>query len=182
MTDFSSLPAKTQAHLARVSQAVAGASPRETKKWKVETKTLIEGGEQPPVIAEVKKWSENGCLYLYTFNIVSDIIDSSIIMEAYSAAKASKKGNRAYARLNRPSKCMYVGSSKKINQRLKEHLGFGAKGTYALQLAYWANQLPLEFELECAKYSPGIAAEVIQALEDTLWFEQHPMFGRQGAR
>ena len=77
---------------------------------------------------------------------------------------------------------MYVGSSEKVYQRLKEHLGFGAQGTYSLQLTCWANSFDLEIEFECAKYSATIGRKVLQVLEDTLWAELLPMFGRQGAR
>ena len=54
--------------------------------------------------------------------------------------------------------------------------------TYGLHLAYWANQLPLELEFECAKYQAGLDPQVYQALEDTLWDEMSPMFGRKGAK
>jgi len=182
MPDFSSLPAKAQAHLASVSKAVSGVVPKETKTWKVQTKSLVEGDQEPSVINEVKAWSEKGCVYLYTFSMASEKNDPSNLIEAYANAKASEKGNRAYARLNQASRCMYVGSSEKIHQRLKEHLGFGAKGTYSLQLARWASPFDLELEFECAKYPAGIDSEVLQALEDTLWAELLPMFGRQGAR
>jgi len=61
-------------------------------------------------------------------------------------------------------------------------MGYGAKGTYALHLAYWANAFNLEIEFRCAKYKGGLAPDVYQVLEDTLWQEMSPMFGRKGAK
>jgi hypothetical protein len=182
MIDFSSLPAKAQAHLASVSKAVSGVLPVEVKKWKHHTRNLVANGGEPEVINDVKKWSGKGCVYLYVLTIASGVSDPSDLIGAYTNARTSEKGTRAYARLNKPSKCIYVGSSEKVHQRLKEHLGFGAKGTYSLHLACWINPFDLEIEFECARYSVGTDPKAVQALEDALWSELSPMFGRQGPR
>jgi hypothetical protein len=182
MPDFSSLPTKTQENLARISTAVSGVLPIETQKWKIQTQALSEGGNEPVIINDVKKWAGKGSVFLYTFTLVSIEPDLSQLTTAFASVKAAEKGNRAYSRLNQPSKRMYVGSSEKIHQRIKEHLGFGARGTYSLQLAYWAQPFNLEIEIECAKYPEATPSEVLQSLEDTLWADLLPMFGRQGAR
>jgi hypothetical protein len=142
------------------------------------------GWSEPTIINEVKEWAkkEKGCLYLYTFQIASKEVDLSALVSAYSEAKKAKKGGRAYAKLNKPSAWLYVGESQHIHQRLKEHLGFGAKGTYALHLAYWANSIGIQLNFECAKYPSDTSRVALQALEDTLWEELKPMFGRQGVR
>jgi len=45
-------------------------------------------------------------------------------------------------------------------------------------------QFPLNLELgfTCAKYPVDVSEEVLQALEDTLWDQLKPMFGRKGRR
>ena len=182
MTDFSSLPARAQARLASISAAASGVVPYEIRKWTIETRSLVASGGEPQIISEVREWSEKGCLYLYHMTISSSITDPSDLSEAYTAARTLEKGTRAYARINKPSLCLYVGSSAKIHQRLKEHLGYGARSTYSLQLAHWAKPFDLEVELECAKYPAGTDPKGLQALEDTHWSELRPMFGRQGAR
>ena len=88
----------------------------------------------------------------------------------------------AYPRLNAQATCFYVGSSQSVAKRLKEHLGFGAGKTYALQLVHWARPLSLELDFVCAKYAENTPIEAIQALEDTLWETSKPMFGRQGRK
>jgi hypothetical protein len=66
--------------------------------------------------------------------------------------------------------------------RLKEHLGYGAKATFSLQLAHWTTGLDLELKFICARYRNSAQPDVFQALEDTLWDLLQPMFGRKGRR
>ena len=47
---------------------------------------------------------------------------------------------------------------------------------------YGARSIDLEIKFECAKYPPGTSKIALQVLEDTLWEELLPMFGRQGVR
>jgi hypothetical protein len=95
-------------------------------------------------------------------------------------AKARKTRWRAYPHLNAQRTCLYVGSSRSLATRLRDHLGFGPKGTYALQLLHWAPPLSLQLEFVCARYAEDTPTEVIAALEDTLWEARRPMFGRKG--
>lgn len=179
--DFNSLPTKAQANLIRLSALVAGVVPIETNTWKFATNTLRPSTETPTIVLEVAQWAGKGNVYLYTICLVTEQGDLSKIRNAFSSAKATQN-DRAYPRPNGQSCCLYVGSSKKVHQRLKEHLGYGAKGTYALHLAHWASRFPVELEFMCAKYQAGLGPEVYQALEDTLWNEMSPMFGRKGAK
>lgn len=184
MTDtieFNTLPTKAQANLIRLSALVACVVPIETNTWRFATNMLRPSTETLSIVLEVAQWAGKGNVYLYTICLVTEQCDLSKIRNAFSTAKATQNG-RAYPRLNGQSRCLYVGSSKNVHQRLKEHLGYGAKGTYALQLAHWAGRFPAELEFKCAKYQTGLAPEVYQALEDTLWDEMSPMFGRKGAK
>ena len=101
---------------------------------------------------------------------------------AYIKAKAEKKNGRAYSRFIRRSRVFYVGSSWNLLKRIEEHLGYGAKDTYALQIVHWAGAMNLEIEVICAEYPEGIEKEILQTLEDTLWDTLKPMFGRKGQR
>jgi hypothetical protein len=161
--------------------------PIETNTWRFATNTLQPSTETPTIVLEVAQWAGKGNIYLYTICLATEQCDPSKIRTAFSTAKAKKDG-RAYPRLNsqsRPksqSRCLYVGSSEKVHQRLKEHLGYGAKGTYALHLAHWASQFLVQLEFKCAKYRAGLDPEIYQALEDALWNGMSPMFGRKGAK
>ena len=180
--EFNTLPTKTQVRLIELSKLVDGVMPIETKTWKFATSTLQPSTETPTIVLEVAQWAGKENIYLYTICLVTEQCDLSKIRIAFSEAKAMKKNGRAYPRLNSESCCFYVGSSEKMHQRLKEHLGYGTQGTYALQLAHWASSFQIELEFKCARYKAGHAREVYQALEDTLWDEMSPMFGRKGMK
>jgi len=134
------------------------------------------------LIQEVSDWAGTSKASLYYFDCRSTGIDLAVVERAFAKAKARKTRKRAYPRLNAQATCLYVGSSQSVARRFQEHLGFGASGTYALQLVHWARPLSLELDFVCARYADDTPIEVIQALEDTLWETRKPMFGRQGRR
>ena len=98
--------------------------------------------------------------------------------------------------------CLYVGSSKKLKSRLREHCDDNTKGPYAMHIGSWKNwshlkelkeQKVLEelkeledgqiiikiLKLENQKeYIP----EQIQFYEDVLWDSYKPLLGRRGSK
>ena len=82
---------------------------------------------------------------------------------------------------DRLSATLYVGSSRKMAVRLREHLGFCSRKTYALKLSDWYPAEELPIELVCATYGDETST-VVASLEDALWEQLQPMFGRKGAR
>jgi len=86
--------------------------------------------------------------------------------------------------------CLYVGSSKKLKSRLREHCDDNQKGPYAMHIGSWKNWLPLKelkagqiiikiLKLENQKeYFP----EQIQFYEDVLWDYYKPLLGRRGSK
>lgn len=179
--EFKSLPASAQASLRQLADAVGGVVPSRTNVWTLRTSDLKPGSADPTIVSEVKTWAGTDSAFLYYFMLTNEVALATA-ERAYSDAKAREKNERAYARLIKVSRCFYVGGSQNIPQRLKEHLGFGAKKTYALQLAYWAPPLKIELKFVCAQYSSHVNEDVLQALEDALWDRLTPMFGRRGRR
>jgi hypothetical protein len=178
---FTDLPKTTQTTLRRLVDAVADVIPVSTSSWSISTAALDPAAKTHAVVDEVAKWEGNNRAFLYHFRVTNENeIDLPEVERVYAAEKAVSE--RAFARFIRQSPCLYVGGSQNISQRLKEHLGFGAKGTYAMQLAHWARDLRLELEFTCAKYSDELEVEILQALEDTLWDKLQPMLGRRGKR
>ena len=104
------------------------------------------------------------------------------VYTSYKTAKENKKSERAYARLNKKSHCLYVGSSKGLVPRIKQHLGFGPKGTFAMQLCYWCEGLDLDITLKIYAFGNGISVKAFQAFEDGAWDSLKPMLGRQGKK
>ncbi len=177
---FALLSEKAAEHLAWIGQECIGVVPAEQKEWTFNTATLGLGAVSP-LIDEVKRWSGPGS-YIYYFQCLEDS-DLDLVFNSFSASKLRDTGLRSYAKPNAPSPCLYVGGSKSIVSRLKQHLGYSAaKGTYSLQLLHWASHLSLQLNFGCARYHPAPSQPVLQALEDTLWDCKKPMLGRRGAR
>ena len=156
------------------------------RTWVFETGKLDPDSILPIAVAEVAQWSSVGQVVIYLLQVIHGG-DVEAIREAFADAKKHDRvERRAYPRMNEGSaagsRCLYVGSSADIGKRLREHLGYGARQTYALQLAHWARDLRLEVEFVCVKYEGTEDKEVLQALEDTLWDELQPLFGRRGRR
>ena len=80
---------------------------------------------------------------------------------------------------NKPNqtKCLYVGSSKKLRDRLKQHIGITSKSTYALHLSEWWKNKEIEIEIyEVVDFNN------MQLYEDCLWEKNKPILGREGKK
>lgn len=72
---------------------------------------------------------------------------------------------------------IYVGSSKKLRDRLKQHIGITSKSTYALHLNKWWKNKKIEIEIyEVIDYANT------QLYEDRLWQKNKPILGREGKK
>lgn len=154
----------------------------DVRTWKIDVSTLPPEKDGLQLIQEVSEWAGKSKTCLYYFECCSPSIDLDEVRQIFAASKANDTNDRAYPRLNSDRKCFYVGSSQSVAKRLTEHLGYGAKKTYALQFIHWARPLSLRIEFVCARYPESTPSAVIQALEDTLWETKKPMFGRQGRK
>jgi len=178
---FSDLPARTQAELARTAAAVEGVLPIAVRSWPIDVSDLSVEAAGSALVKDISDWAGTSQRCLYCLECRSSGVDLAAVERAFAKAKARKTDKRAYPRLNGPGTCFYVGSSRAVAKRVRDHLGYGARGTYALQLVHWAPEsLPLDFV--CARYADDTPFEVVQALEDTLWETKRPMFGRQGRK
>jgi len=154
----------------------------EKLSYKFNTKDLQNVHYVENLLNNIKKQiNHNKYKYIYTFSL-PDNFPTDKIYKRYKKAKESKKSERAYARLNRKSTCLYVGSSKGLIPRIKQHLGFGPKGTYAMQLCYWCENLNLDIALNIYGFGNGISIKAFQAFEDGVWNSLKPMLGRQGKK
>jgi hypothetical protein len=182
MTDFAALPRLTQARLAELSSSVSGVVPLTTRDWTLTTRSPRYVADAGQIVKEVEMWAGGASAFLYVFRLVPPYPELGEVAQSFSAARAAQRGSRAYPRLNGPSACVYVGSSQKLHRRFRDHFGFGSPGTYALQLQHWASDLDLCIRIECARYPDDLPPNVTQSLEDTLWSQELPMFGRRGAK
>lgn len=179
---FTTLPAQTQAILADLSTAVSGIQPIDVKSWQIDASALPIEPNNLQILKDVSEWAGKSKACLYYFESLTKDMDLAKVEQAFADAKAHETNDRAYPRLNKKGYTFYVGSSQSMAKRFKEHLGYGASRTYALQLIHWARQLGVQLEFVCAKYPDGTSPKVIQALEDCLWQTRQPMFGRMGSK
>ena len=178
---FKSLPHCARKHLLELATQVTGVVPIGTRNFSVQTRKLNPRILPRALLKKVPAQTYKNHLYLYYFQLVNNP-DLAKIEQTFLNTKKMEKDRRAYPRFNEQSKFLYVGASFNIYQRFKEHLGYGSKSTYSLQLAHWACNLNLELDFIYGEYPQGIGRDIIQVIEDTLWDELRPMFGRRGQR
>ncbi len=144
--------------------------------------TLIENcktakGTQPSKLIEIDPMTELSELDdvktgIYIIEDESGNPDETFA--AFSRYKETKE--RACAKLNAPSKVMYVGSSTTgVKKRIEQHMGHGNKGTYALHLSHW-----FKGKLKITVKQYDVAGDVLQIIEDDLSHTLKPAFGKQG--
>lgn len=149
------------------------------RAWAIPPEALTLDGANDFIGSDLADLSANKPT-LYRISVSGDQ-DLEAVLAAFDIGKGAVP-ERSYARRHGTlSKFLYVGRSSSIKKRIKEHLGFGARQTYALNLAAWASSLNVAFLLECATYDPSVQASTLSNLEDTLWSRSSPMFGRQGS-
>jgi hypothetical protein len=125
------------------------------------------------------------CLSIYSFHLAS-FAKRTEFLGAFEAAKKEKLGNLAYPRLNKSidnlsEDCLYVGTSRDTEKRLKEHLGFGDNRTYSLHLAKWATFLAGGIEVRIHPFELAQdQLHLLPYLEDALAEELKPLLGRRG--
>ena len=109
---------------------------------------------------------------IYIIEQVSgDISETFNLLSNYKATK-----ERACPALNSPSKIMYVGSSTTgVKSRIKQHIGDGSKGTYALHLKHWFDG---DYKITIMKFDK--TRDVLQIIEDDISDRLNPAFGKKG--
>jgi hypothetical protein len=178
---FQNLHIQTRQSIQSLAGLVSSTQPTAIHQWDIDTRQLNPFMKQiPPLIGQIGQLCLGEHLALYCFEIITPGMDSEEILEVYAQAKADK--GRSFARVNKASTTLYVGSSRSLSKRIREHLGFGFPRTYAIHLAYWAPKLGLQLRLHAALYPVDSAPKAVQALEDCLWESLKPMLGRQGQR
>lgn len=179
---FNSLPENTRAALTALATAVSTVRPTATQTFAFRTGALVPGQEPAALVKEVADWAAGDGRFVYYFEADADETSMAQLHRAIAAARETKHEARKYARLFAPNRVLYVGGSASLRSRFREHLGYGNKAVFAMQLAYWANVCDVPVRFTAARYSTSISNEVLGALEDQLWSQLRPMMGRQGRK
>lgn len=182
MVDIESVKLNKAKNLRAIADELINLHPIETKTFKFNTSILNPESPPPDLVDEILIWEKaQKSIFVYYFSLSQDA-DPEIVHEKITDAKKIKLAQRAYPRIFSPSRCLYVGSSRQIAKRIKEHLGFGHRDTYAMNLAFWIGNLNLDTDIVCMRYKQNIKKGIIQAFEDGLWEHLKPLLGRKGAR
>jgi len=143
------------------------------------------------VLEEIKEFKNESVVYLIMLkNGRSLSIKPESIKELFDEIRANKdKGNWLVSAVNvsnweTDSRCLYVGSSRDIMKRIKEHLAVGSspsRKTYSLWLKDWFGKsgLPQEIEIYFLSFK-GLSHTETYMIEDLLWRGFSPLFGRSG--
>jgi hypothetical protein len=120
---------------------------------------------------------------------VSDNQTLRCFYEARDLIPLDLKGKLSLARFNKfelNSNTLYVGVSQDLPVRLEWHFGIKRPENFALHLSRWIpvemRRIPITLEywrLADLGLTDDLSA---QALEDAMWTECAPLFGRQGAK
>jgi hypothetical protein len=146
------------------------------------TSCLDPESEPYDLTRKVDEWVGRGSRFIYVLETDSEMMLTRA-RDIFQGVKSHERDRRAYARLNDVNKVLYVGSSSSLGRRFREHLGYGARGTYALHLSHWArNLIPMRLFFTAARYPPGVDSQLLGLMEDQLWDTLRPMFGRRGRR
>lgn len=182
MLDLDFIKQEKYKRLQKVADELLSLNPIDQQSFTFNTNELILNKPPERIIQAVSDWvKDRDFLFVYYFSLSEDA-NLNTIYQRFSEAKKGKVGSRAYPRINSESRYLYVGSSREFIKRVREHLGYGYKGTYAMQLAYWTQGLNLNIQLFCMRFKTSINQEVVQAFEDAIWDFVKPMLGRKGAR
>jgi hypothetical protein len=188
---FTKLAQQASSALHCLSQNLATISAPPVLNLEFCTDVLIPAQRAPDSLDETFKsisaWEVKGSSYIYLLRAKVPSAGVAQIRAAFESAKHGRLGARAYARLNpqdpSPSNpVLYVGSSAAITSRIRQHLGYGVPSTFALHLAFWAQALELPLALTIARFPPSVGPTLIGPLEDTLWDDLNPLFGRKGRK
>lgn len=177
---FKSLPNTTAHRLCRLATHAAHVGTPTWCAWRISTAALLVTTE-PELVTRITEWEERGAFYLYRICVPSDT-NLAAVERQFLRSKKRKFRGRAYARFNSPSYVFYIGSCQKcsLSTRIAQHLGYRGAATSALHLRHWTAGLRLDLTIETARYHPAPPPAFAQEMEDTLWLEQAPMFGRRG--
>jgi hypothetical protein len=179
---FSRLSRNTETSLLQRAGQVRSEEPEEYKMWSISSQNL-QASDQ--FFLEIKKWAGKNGKFIYAIQAKPGMSPQKIRQTFVDASDRMKRDGRNCSRLNEKHVAdfwLYVGRSEKLHSRMKEHFGHGSKSTYSLQMIHWSESLELQLELHCARYREDIHDLVLQSLEDQLWDDLRPMFGRRGPR
>lgn len=126
--------------------------------------------------------------FIYVFKLIdANETKKDLISDRFNASRSVQntedfEGKKDFCRWNDVlSDYLYIGRSQKLRSRLKQHLGAGNEGIFAMHMLRWATGVQCKVEISYYQFDL-LDDLIIQALEDALWQSFNPMFGRKGEK
>lgn len=125
---------------------------------------------------------DKGSDYVYVFRI--DSHKNGLPQQLVTQIEEARKLADDYCRVNVEyvnTDTLYVGRSKTLKARLRQHLGAESRGIFSMHLQRWATGNNAEVSISYLKFQ-NMDDLFVQAIEDGLWVSLCPVFGRKGER
>lgn len=174
----------------RLISKANGLSHQQFTDWKSQALNIssLHGADADRIVSNLKS-VKKPVIYFFQFKdkpnnkpIVNRIRD----YKENGNSDTGKKENRSCVKVRNDSdtefdtKVLYVGSTGSgFHGRVKQHLGFGPKGTYALQLVHWAKNLDLQLTLYWMELHTE-SHDFRYDIEDALAEQMKPLVGKRG--
>ena len=134
------------------------------------------------VFAHLKEWAgRRSCIYELS---VCDISLAEELAASFLQAKEDRRRGYALPKFNNSvrSNTLYVGQSKSVANRLKQHVFSAPTATYALNLSRWVGGIDGMLSISVWALEESCEPSILQDIEDSHWVLTSPIFGRKGAR
>ncbi|WP_228237262.1 hypothetical protein [Allomuricauda sp. M10] len=181
MIDSKVVLKETVANIVESLSELEKCSINKVKEFKISSEVLFSEMNLQVIFDELSKMKGR-----YIYIITSRGSDKSIetIKKTYSRFDISNKprvSNVTFniSRFNKKhhSKTLYVGTSKTICRRIVQHLGYGSKRTYSLDLIHW---FPKNIDICLNIYQVSTKNHfVIELIEQAVWDMEKPLFGKR---
>lgn len=168
-----------QERLAHWQKELRKFQPTRPLVFKFNSKNLADRQKVDFLLKEIAA-IQGSCIYRI---LISDIKYCSRIKQCFGnfwkVNNPKPKGEKRHVSrfIKNDSCCLYVGSKRsKVNDRIKQHFGYGPARTYSLSLSYW---FPPKVDLILEVYPVKVGNELLVMLEQSMWEGSKPMFGKQ---
>lgn len=172
---------KTIAHLKAALKDLEKCSIEKVQEFLIPSSVLFNDGEAHKIFNELSKM-KGRFIYVITNSGTEKSIDT--IKKTYIQFDITNKPrvvNRTFniSRFNKlhSTKTLYVGTSKSIKTRIKQHFGYGSKKTYSMDLIHW---FPKNIDIHLSIYKVSTTNHFsIELIEQAIWDIKEPQFGKR---
>lgn len=107
-----------------------------------------------------------------------------LVERIWDRLEKARGDERDYCQVNRNHDdpgAIYVGRSRTLRSRLRQHLGSESRRVYAMHMQRWAGKIDAEVSISYLRFD-GAENLLVQAIEDGLWSSLKPALGKKGGR